>query len=151
MKFDKYALATEIEENSNLFEVFEIIIFESDSEISKRWKSGTSNQNAIAMNVTGLDNLTFDSFWDGQKFNLPDNKERVVGHDVFDIWGHEENSLSLAFLSKNKIFGRVTKHNDIEKFEAAFSNKVLVIDASDVKLFGLGYIWDGSSFSLPKD
>ena len=149
MQFDKYALATEIEEGSNLFEIFNIRIFNSDSEISQRWKIGTSDQKAVAMNVTGLDNITFDSIWDGKKFNLPDTKQRNLGPIIFDIWEHEPNSLSLAFMSNNKVFGRITQHVELEKFEAAFSNKVVIIDVSNIKPVGLGYIWNGSTIETP--
>lgn len=152
MKFDKYALATEIEDNSNLFEIFDIIIVDGDSDISKRWKPAASTLRAVAMDVTNYDNVAYNSIWDGTKFTLPDNHSNI-GSDIFDVWSRNEGSINHALMLDNKVFGKIVQHLDslqYNKYKAAFSNKVVVIDVTDMKSFGLGYIWNGSEVLPPQ-
>jgi hypothetical protein len=157
MQFNKYAFATEIEEGSNLFEVFYISVFESDSDIAKRWKIGTSDGKAIVLNVTDYvknNKITFGSVWDGNKFILPavqDNSEMLKGLDTLDPWVYESGSLFFALISNNKVFGRSIEHLNIEMWDAATSNKVILLDLTDIKPFGVGYVWDGSTLTPPTE
>lgn len=134
MLTNKYALAVEIE--PNLFEIFDIFYFENGSDIDLRYQKSTSD-GAIAIHSKIRNGIKIGAILDNDKF-LYDSTE-----NTFDIEEHEDIYL---FLSNNKVFGFYIQkigEPDHIKYEAAFENKVIVIDISLENNVGFGDLWDG--------
>lgn len=131
---NKYALAVEIE--PNLFEIFDIFYFDKNSEIDLRYQNSTANE-AIAINSKIRNGIKIGAILENDKF-IYDSME-----DVFDI---EEDEDIYLFLSNNKIFGFYIQkigEPDHIKYQAAFENKVVVINISLEDNVGFGDLWDG--------
>jgi hypothetical protein len=134
MFFSKYALAVEVEDC--LFEIFDIIFHELDSEIDKRYKEGTLN-GAIGVYPKDNSKIKVGSFWNGKNFTNSDEKDYIEIDENQDIY---------AFVSKNTMFGGLIKSkNTIEnlKYQAAFEGNVIIINVSSEMSIGLGDFWDG--------
>ena len=130
---NKYALAVEIEDG--IYEIFDILFMESNTEISNRYKKAIS-LGASAIAAPTLDNIKVGAKLVNNIFILEDKEgARTFG---------EDDSVFLL-LSKDIIFGiMVIKKNDPTylKYVAAFENKIIVLDVSDKDVVGFGYIWN---------
>ena len=131
---NKYALAVEIE--SSLFEIFDIIYLEKNSEIDLRYKNGTLNT-AIALCPKDNSKLKIGSLWDG---------ENIVSDESEGFFEIHLDQDAYVFISNSKMFGIVVKpkdHSDNYKYQAAFESNVILIDVSSENNIGLGDLWDG--------
>jgi hypothetical protein len=130
----KYALAVEID--SSLFEIFDILYFDKDSEIDTRYKSGTLSD---AKGFYPKDNkkIKIGAFWNGSDFVSADETNYVEIDISQDIY---------VFTSQDIIFGAVIKDkNTLEnnKYQAAFQSNIIIINVSSEDNIGLGDFWDG--------
>jgi hypothetical protein len=135
----KYALAVKID--NDLYEIFDILFFESGTEIDNRYKKGTS-LDAIAILAPDLNNIKIGS-------TLVDNKFFADSSD--GILQFDPHLTVYTFLSENKVFGMIVmdqKDNNYFKYEAAFENKVIVLNVSDKNQVGFGDIWDSKNNKL---
>jgi hypothetical protein len=131
---NKYALAVEIE--PLLFEVFDIIYLEKNSEIDLRYKVGTLSP-AIAVYTKNNSRLKVGSFWDGQN---------IVSEETEGFFDINSDQDAYVFISNSKMFGIVVKlkdHPDNYKYQAAFESNVILINVSSESNVGLGDLWDG--------
>lgn len=134
MLINEYALAVEID--NGLFEIFDIMYFEKDTEIDLRYKKAAAMgahavystvRNGLAIGDT-FENNAIVSSGSGQKINVLDDQNVYL------------------FISDNKIFGAIlNKKTDIvdEKYQAAFDSNVILIDISLKDKAKLGDVWDG--------
>ena len=130
----KYALAVEVD--SSLFEIFDILYYEKDSEIDLRYKKGTLN-GAIGVYPKDNSKIKIGSFWNGTNFADSDDQDYLEIDEEQDVY---------VFLSNNIMFGGVIKpKNTLEnaKYQAAFQVNVIIIDVSSQISIGLGDFWDG--------
>jgi hypothetical protein len=131
---NKYALAVEIE--PHLFEIFDIIYLEKNSEIDLRYKNGTLTS-AIAVCPKNNSKLKVGSFWNG---------EDVVSEEVEGFFDINSDQDAYVFIFNSKMFGIVVKlkdHPDNYKYQAAFESNVILINVSSESSVGLGDLWDG--------
>jgi hypothetical protein len=129
----KYALAVEIE--NSMFEIFDILYFDKDSEIDIRYKSGTLD-GAIGFYPKDNKKIKIGAFWNGSDFISADEKNYVEVDPSQDIY---------VFTSQNIVFGAVIKDkNTLEnsKYQAAFEGNVIIINVSSESNVGLGDFWD---------
>lgn len=134
MFISMYALAVEIEDN--LFEIFDILYFEKDTEIDFRYKK------AISFGATGI----YKNIRDGIKINAILQNDSLVSDSNEETFSIDENENIYLFISNNRVFGFIInqKHSQSdEKYQAAFSSNVILIDISLEKNVGLGDLWDG--------
>ena len=139
MLLNEYALAVEIEDG--LFEIFDILYFEKDSEIDLRYKT------AISHGAYGVYSPVRNGIAIGDRF-----ENNTVLHNV------EDDSLDISddqnaylFISENKIFGlSLNQKTDFadEKYQAAFESNVILIDISLENKANLGDLWDGKKIIL---
>jgi hypothetical protein len=130
----KYALAIEIEDQ--LFEIFDILYFEKDSEIDLRYRYGTLGD---TKGIYPKDNrkIKISSFWNGIDFISDEEKDYIETDPLQDLY---------ILISNNIVFGGIIKNkNTIEndKYQAAFEGNVILINVSLVDNVGLGDLWDG--------
>jgi hypothetical protein len=149
MSIHKYALLTDI--GNDKHEIFHIVRFTDDDEIGldrlTRYENALDAEDTIfGMIATGKENVFLLSTWDGSNLTAPE-----VGVPYMEYPGLPEDTSEYALLSDNKIFYMTAikqgTHSDL-KFDAAFSNKVSFKRITDVENVALGYIWDGSQFSI---
>lgn len=134
MSTGKYALAIEIEDQ--LFEIFDILYFEKDSEIDLRYRYGTLGD---TKGIYPKDNrkIKISSFWNGIDFISDEEKDYIETDPLQDLY---------ILISNNIVFGGIIKNkNTIEndKYQAAFEGNVILINVSLVDNVGLGDLWDG--------
>jgi hypothetical protein len=137
----KYALAVEIEEG--LYEIFDILYFEKDTDIDKRYRKSIS-MGSKAIVAPDLNNIKIGSILVDNKFII-DNKEGVREFN--------HNDIVYVFLSNNKIFGIMSMDKssiDFAKYNAAFDGNVIIVDVSEEDSVGLGDIWHSSKNSILK-
>jgi hypothetical protein len=130
---DKYAFAVEIEDG--IYEIFEILFLESNTEISNRYKNAISS-GAVAILAPTLNNIKI-----GAK--LVNNS--FIAEDKQGVRTFEQDDSVFLLLSKDTIFGIISmkKHDhSYLKYSAAFENKVIVLDVSDKEKVGFGDIWN---------
>lgn len=142
MLFSKYALAVEVEDC--LFEIFDTITHELDSEIDKRYKKGTKNT-AIAIKALSNKNIKNGSINNNGLFESKD-KDGFLEID--------DSQHAFVFLSDNRVFGAsiMTQESPgFEKYINAFQSKVLVLDISLEENIGIGDLWDTKSFKNIND
>jgi hypothetical protein len=131
---NRYALAVEIEDS--LFEIFEVLHFEKDTELDIRYKNAIL-KGAVAVSTQIRSGIKIGAIFDGNNII----SENLEGSNSFD-----ENYNVYFLISDNKIFGVIgnpkTEAYD-KKYQAAFENNVIVIDISLEKNVGFGDLWDG--------
>jgi len=130
---NKYALAVEIEEY--LYEIFDILYLEKDTEIDKRYKDSIS-MGSKAIVAPDFNNIKIGATLIDNKF-VVDNQEEVKPFNYNDV--------VYVFLSNNKIFGIMSmgKNNiSFSKYDAAFDGNVILVDLCKEDSAGLGDIWD---------
>lgn len=133
---NKYALAVQL--NENIYEIFDILYFEKDSEIDKRYKHSIS-LGATAILAPTLHNIKIGSVFSENKF-IVDNQDNIR---VF-----QDEDIAYVLLSENKVFGIIVMNKesiDYPKFNAAFDSNIIVIDISDQDGVGFGDIWDSKN------
>lgn len=138
MFFSKYALAVEVEDC--LFEIFDIITHELDSEIDKRYKEGTKN---TAKAIKALSNKNI-------KNGSTNNNGFFESEDKDGFLEIDDNQYAFVFLSDNKVFGAVIMTQEspgLEKYINAFESKVIVLDISLEENIGIGDLWDTINFN----
>ena len=149
MSIHKYALLTDI--GNGKHEIFHIIRFTDDDEVGldrlNRYENALSAEDTIfGMIATGKENVFLLSNWNGSEFTAPE-----VGVSYMEYPELPADTSQYALLSDDKIFYlNIIKqgvYNDL-KFAAAFSNKISFKKITDVEDVALGYIWDGSTFSI---
>lgn len=138
----KYAFAVQLEENSNLFEIFDIILINqsSNNEMINRWKKGFLNGNVTLLKNNNVEKISENSFWDGEKFIFNNN---------FKSFEYYNKNLSIVLLSNNYVFGLINLPEDQyvkDKYEAALDSNVIGIDISNIDNVELGSIWNGTEF-----
>jgi hypothetical protein len=127
-------MAVEVEDD--LFEIFEILYFEKNTKIDLKYKKAASvGVKAISVPIHNNIKLSFllseNNFMD----NLSDTN--------FDI---SKNQNIYLCVSNNKVFAYFLTEKETptdQKFQAAFENKVIIIDVSLENIVGLGDLWDG--------
>ena len=138
MTSSKYAFAVEID--TNLFEIFEIVYVEKDSDKDKRYKIATASL-AIGIKAKSHKNIKVGSTYNNGFFESEDKD----GFFEFD-----ENQSVYVVLSNNKVFSITAILNDhpsFQKWEAAFDSNVIMIDVSSETNIGLGDLWDGQKIT----
>jgi hypothetical protein len=131
---NKYALAVEIEDG--LFEIFEVLYFEKDTELDIRYKDATS-KGAIAIHTQIHSGIKIGAIFDGNN---------IISENLEDSASFDEDHNIYFLLSDNKIFGVIANPKSEsydQKYKAAFENKVIVIDISLEKNIGFGDLWNG--------
>ena len=130
----KYALAVEIEDQ--LFEIFDVLYFEKDSEIDLRYRHGTlSNTKGIYPKENTK--IKIGSYWNGIDFISDEEKDYIEIDPSQELY---------IFISNNIVFGGVIRDKDTidnYKYQAAFEGNVILIDVSSINSVGLGDLWDG--------
>jgi hypothetical protein len=142
MFFSKYALAVEIEDY--LFEIFDIITHELDSEIDKRYKNATKNT-AIAIKALSNKNI---------KNGSTNNNGYFESEDKDGFLEIDDSQYVFVFLSDNKVFGAsiMTEESPgLEKYINAFESKVVLLDISLEENIGIGDLWDTKKFKSVND
>lgn len=136
MATTKYALAIEVD--NSLFEIFDILYFDKDSEIDIRYQKATLN-GAIGFYPKDNTKVKIGSFWNGIDFIAVDERDYVEIDPSQDIY---------VFTSKDIVFGAVIKDKDTlenYKYQAAFAGNVIMIDVSSEANIGLGDFWNGKN------
>jgi hypothetical protein len=131
---NKYALAVEIEDG--LFEIFEVLYFEKDTELDIRYKNATL-KSATAVYTQIRNGIKIGAIFDGNS---------IISENLEDSDSFDENHNVYFLISDNKIFGVIANPKSEaydKKYQAAFENKVIVIDISLEKNVGFGDLWDG--------
>ena len=131
----KYALCIEIEEG--IYEIFDILYFEKDTDIDKRYRESIA-MGSKAIMAPDLNNIKIGATLVDNKFMI-DNQEGVREFNPNDI--------AYVFLSNNKIFGIISMDKDSinsAKYRAAFDGNVIIVDVSKEDSVGFGDIWDSS-------
>ena len=134
MIINEYALAVEIE--NGMFEIFDILYFEKDTEIDLKYKK------AILDGATGV----YTGIRTGIKIGATLEEHKNMNYISEEVFNISEDQNVYLFISNNKIFGlTINKKNDIddEKYQAAFEGNVILIDVSLQSGTNLGDIWDG--------
>ena len=137
----KYALAVKIEKT--LYEIFDILYFEKDTDIDKRYRESIS-MGSRAIVAPDLNNIKIGA-------RLVDNK--FIIDDKDGVREFNSNDIVYLFLSNNKIFGIMSMDRssiDFAKYEAAFDGDVILIDLHQENSVGFGDIWDASKNSILK-
>lgn len=130
---NKYGLAVEIEES--LYEIFDILYLEKDTEIDKRYKDSIS-MGSKAIVAPDFNNIKIGATLIDNKF-VVDNQDGVRPFNYTDV--------VYLFLSNNKIFGIMSMGKDnisFSKYDAAFDGNVILVDLCEEDSVGLGDIWD---------
>jgi hypothetical protein len=134
MLISKYALAVQID--NELFEIFDIFHFEKGTEPDLRYqKAISSGSKAIYTQIRN--NIKIGAIFHNNELICESTK------DAFSIT--EDENIYL-FLSENKVFGFVVnKKEDLSdlKYQAAFTENVILIDCSLHDNVGFGDIYDG--------
>lgn len=138
----RYALAVQVEEDSSLFEVIDMIItdFAPDSALIDRWNNGFLNGNVTFIKNDNIEKASPGSYWDGNNLILNESEELIKRYN-------KENSI-LA-LSNNYVFGVLSlSENEYsrQKYEAALESNLIGIDVSNIQGVNIGSIWNGTEF-----
>ncbi len=134
MLTDKYAMAVQIDDN--LFEIFDIFYFEKDTELNIRYKNAIL-KGATAIHTQIRSGIKIGAIFDGNS---------IISENLEDSVNFDEDHNIYFLLSDNKIFGVIANPKSEaydQKYQAAFANKVIVIDISLEKNIGFGDLWDG--------
>lgn len=137
----KYALAVEVEQE--LYEIFDILYFEKNTDIDIRYREAIS-KGSKAIVAPDLNNIKIGS-------TLVDNK--FIVDDKNGVREFNPNDVVYTFLSNNKIFGIMSMDKssvDFAKYEAAFDGNVILVDLHQEDSAGFGDIWDSSKNSILK-
>lgn len=130
---NKYALAVQID--TNLFEIFDIMYFEKDTELDLKYKKA-ANCGANFISIPIQNTIKLSTFLDEN--NLLYN----LNNSSYDI---SENQNIYLGISENKVFivmlMEKTNITD-QKYQAAFENNVVLVDVSLEKNVGIGDLWD---------
>lgn len=132
----KYALAVELDKD--IYEIFDILFFEKNTEIDKRYNNSIS-LGATAILAPNLNNIKIGSMFIDNNF-IVDNQE--------GIRKFEDGDLAYVLLSENKVFGIIVMNKqsiDFPKYNAAFHSNVIVVNVSDQDKVGFGDIWDSKN------
>jgi len=133
MATNKYALAVQIDDD--LFEIFEILYLEKDTELDLKYKKA-ANHGANFISIPIQNTVKLSTFLDQNNllYNLTNYS--------YDI--SEDQSIYLG-ISKNKVFiVMLIENTNItdQKYQAAFENNVVLVDVSLENNIGLGDLWD---------
>lgn len=142
-----YFVAVELEEGSSLFEVFDYFLIDKDSEVDIRWSEKVKLNNYL-LECTGMQNVTLNAFFDGEKF-IPD-----LSNSLIDLSNVEDESKFIAMLAEDRVYGLFNVHKDSPKYiryEMAMDSKVICIKNESDTFINLGHIWDGTKFLKAKE
>jgi hypothetical protein len=140
--FSKYALAVEIKDS--LFEIFDIITYEINSESDIRYKNGIKNT-ATAIKPLSNKNIKIGSTNNNGFFESEDKDGFLEVDDYQNVF---------VFLSDNKVFGLMMINQEspsLEKYISAFESKVILLDISLEEDVGIGDLWDTKEFKNIND
>ena len=130
---DKYAWAVQIKDD--LFEIFDIIYLEKETEISRIYKNATSiGATAISIPVKNKTKIGVFLNENNISFNLKSPDYEIL-----------ENEDVYLTISENKVFSFMVMEKtnpDNQKYQAAFESNVIIIDVSLENEIGLGDLWD---------
>jgi len=134
LNLSKYALAVEVD--NNLFEIFDIMYFEKDTELDLKYKKGAAS-GAKFISIPIKNTIKLSDFLDENNllYNLTN-----YSHDI------SENANIYLGIANNTVFATVLieKINILDqKYQAAFGNNVVLVDISLEDNVGLGDFWDG--------
>lgn len=137
---NKYAFLVKIDNNKDLYEVFDIVnISDINPESFYRWSNGFSFGNVEIVEIANDAYINIGAEWDGNSCIQVDNLPSAVFSD---------DKAPFGLISDNKLFGlMVFTKNSFQhtKYHAAISQKVIGLDITDKQVV-LGDIWDGNSF-----
>lgn len=135
-----YAFAVKIENNSNLFEVFELINVEDTQSMSNRWKQAFAAGNVSLIQNVNVEKISMGSKWDGENFIFNEDGE------VLKYYNKDNAAI---MLSNNLVYGGILfadePHSRAMQI-AAVNSENIGIDVTDIPGVNLGSIWDGTSF-----
>ena len=130
---DKYAWAVQIKDD--LFEIFDIVYLEKETEISRIYKNATSiGATAISIPVKNKTKIGVFLNENNISFNLKSPDYEIL-----------ENEDVYLTISENKVFSFMVMEKtnpDNQKYQAAFESNVIIIDVSLENEIGLGDLWD---------
>lgn len=138
----RYALAVQVEEDSSLFEVIDMIFtdFSPDSALIDRWNNGFLNGNVTFIKNDNIEKASSGSYWDGNNLIFNESGELIKRY---------EKGNSILVLSNNYVFGLLLlSENEYsrQKYEAALESNLIGIDISNIEGVNIGSIWNGTEF-----
>jgi len=134
----KLLLGTKIEDS--LYEVFDVIEFYIENEISRNWLYCIDKEH-VFIKYDRTQDLDFSLFIERSSSFLNDLNNTDL--DERPHW---------FLVNNNKAYGIVTTAKDSEYYDlynSAFSSECIVIPLYPGKNAGFGSIWDGSNFTNP--
>lgn len=133
MLIDKYAMAVQIE--NDLFEIFEILFFEKETETAAKYKNAiNAGITAISIPIKNKTKVGVFLNENNISFNF-----KSIDYDI------SENQDIYLMMSDNKVFSFILMEKtnpDNEKYQAAFGSNVVVIDVSLENDIGVGDLWN---------
>lgn len=134
MNLRKYALAVEVD--NNLFEIFDIIYFEKDTELDLKYKKAAAS-GAKFISIPIKNTIKLSAFLDEN--NLSYNLTNY-SHDI-----SEDSNIYLGIANSTVFVTILIEKTNIldQKYQAAFGNNVVLVDISLENNVGLGDFWDG--------
>jgi len=121
-----------------LFEIFHLIYIKEDSEADLLYKNNTEKETK-AMYAANTEKINIGAFWNGKNF-IP--KE---GEDLIDL---SEDKETYVYLGNNEVFATMRipiVDPAIEKYRAAMSENVIIVNFSSDKVVHLGDLWDNKN------
>ena len=143
----KYVILTEAN-SEGISEVFHVIVLPEDqvpAGMIDRWNSITEASPMTVLTVSGKENLAIHSVLDEESETF------TMGEGVPAEAAKPMDIRSYVFLINNVVTGMFSVSAGFTKFAAAFSAPITVLGLEDDSPVGLGYTYDGTSFSAPED
>ena len=130
---DKYAWAVQIEDD--LFEIFDIVYFEKETETAIRYKHATSaGATAISIPIKNKTKIGLFLNENNLSFNLKNIDSEISENE--DVYLMISNNTVFSFMLMEKT------NPDNKKYQAAFGSNVVIIDVSLENDIGVGDLWN---------
>ena len=133
-------------------DVFYKINFPSTLPIAGRWIAGLGS-NPSFIDSTLFPEVCVGAFWHEENFYLPEDTEKLTPLVPSD---GEGQLTKFAALVDGDVFGIVSFPDDLlpenaAPLRAAFLSSPVVIECENDSSVGVGWTWDGSTFSPPAE
>lgn len=153
---NRYALLTQID--TNTYEVFDIFIPADGSPSALRISEALlDNKVKSSKDTSGMNNVALNSIWNGAEFVLPESmaedwpKQEQYANG-FPSFIDDMEMATFSLMSDDRIFFmNILPTNSIfyDKYKAAFSNNVIMLQTPEDIYISPGYVWDGTNWIEP--